>query len=615
MTAVELVQTGMEKAVGMTEELGVTMPVAETELLVPLTAFSFTCPKKQPSPDDRFWLGCLALQMAHEASIHRTDSRLKRPRDLPESVHHNLHLAGSFRVAALTGLHEFLVEFMEAVNVMIQEEYVQSASETSDDRMATYTKNTCRKSSALLGISASLPSWTGESVSTREMMRRIGGEIGILHQMVGDFLDYCPIDNTGKPKLQNFYNRIWTFVLGTQGMEWFDQLPQEAISIFFRRNNKPSMAEKALSHIKEKGAILLSRIQDVGAQPPIINIIHEWMDCCTRALQENSQARIMIPKAFRLPSELSHTITGAQIALQDQHLGDVSNWQKFFSANSRSFSFSARLFPPEERSLIIGIYAFCRFTDNLVDKDCGKVAQAYQRLDTWSQITQSAYHGYTTGISVADVVMRKMAEMKIPYSLVSELIEGMRMDVEPYTYRSMEDLRRYTYRVASVVGAWITYAFGIRDPWVLQRAHDLGHAMQLTNIVRDVGEDLSMGRIYLPADLMKSHNITSEVLEALKHQSPKMRSMPANYIALLEEIITEADGSYQSAYEGMPSLPPRLRRPIAVAAQVYRGIHKEVSLNGYNNLTRRAYTSLWKKTVLAREGLQRLKQISKTPNQ
>ena len=250
-----------------------------------------------------------------------------------------------------------------------------------------------------------------------------------------------------------------------------------------------------------------------------------------------------------------------------------------------------------------------------MDKDGDVKIQAYETLELWDQITHSAYHGCITGISVADVVMSKMSQMHIPYTLISELIQGMRMDIEPQTYHSMADLRGYTYRVASVVGDWITQAFGVRDPWVLERAHDLGHAMQLTNIIRDVGEDLAMGRIYLPADLMTSHNITPELLLNLKVQTGQSNRMPGDYVKLLEEIMAEADSAYDRAYEGIPFLPHRLRRPIAIAARVYRGIHDEVRANEYNNLTRRAFTSFRRKTVLARKGLKQLRQVSETQNQ
>lgn len=609
MTAVEFVRTEMAKVAVRVGELGIVIPSLDKELLFPIAAYSFLRSKGKSPPNDPFWLGCLALQMVQETTIHCTETRWELPQNTNESVHQCPHLTSAFRVATMMGMSEFLTEFIETVHARMH-----PPRETANDCLATYEKLAREKNGAVWGLSTSLSGWTDQGVSTLEIMREIGVEIGFLHQMVEDFLDYCPQENTQVPTLQTFHQRIWTFILGSQGMEWFDQLPQEAIDTFFHQNNGPSMAEQALSQIIEHSSALLIQIQNAGAQAPIIKIIQGWIDRCTHAFQKNNQTHIAHQPAFPLPRKLSQAIMGAQIALRAQHLDDVSYWRKFFSANSRSFSFSARLFPPEERSLIIGIYAFCRFTDNLVDKDCGRIAQAYQTLDLWDEITQAAYHGYATGIPVADVVMHKMAQMKIPFSLVSELIEGMRMDVEPYTYRSMEDLRRYTYRVASVVGAWITYAFGIRDPWVLQRAHDLGHAMQLTNIIRDVGEDLAMGRIYLPADLMQSKNISTEMLKKLKAQAPRIGRMPAGYIALLEEIMGEADAAYQRAYEGIPFLPPRLRRPIAVAAQVYQGIHHEVRENGCNNLTRRAYTSLWKKFALARKGLHQLKRTSENQN-
>ena len=161
--------------------------------------------------------------------------------------------------------------------------------------------------------------------------------------------------------------------------------------------------------------------------------------------------------------------------------------------------------------------------------------------------------------------------------------------------------------MASVVGAWLTQAFGVREAWVLERAHALGHAMQLTNIVRDVGEDLSMGRVYLPADRMKAHGVTAESLTAMSVRIRNGGTVDPGYVALLEEIMGVADSAYAAAYEGMPHLPPFFQRPVAVAAQVYRGIQDKVRANGYDNLNRRAYTTFREKVVLANRGLARLR--------
>lgn len=627
MTAVELVRDGILKGGALAEGLGMTMPRPRGKLLRPLTALCFVSPEQQKSLTEEFWLGCLAIQMVHEASLHHDDvldgglerrgsaTLLARKGIDASLLLGDLYLTSAYRIAAMTERKEFLTEFIEAVEVMVRGESIQDKPGTGVDHRARYEQIVRMKSGALFGIAAALPSWTDHADSTAAELREVGIELGVLYQMVDDFLDYCPAGDTGKPKLQDFNNKIWTFVLGSRGNEWFEQSPEEALEAFFTpANGKPSMAEEALKQIQERGSALLKQICDLGAQPPLTEVLSEWINKCSNAFRSGNHASLAVPQRPSVHSPLTQVVTTAQIAIRAQQLGDISDWRQFFARNSRSFSFASRFFPQKERSMINEIYVFCRFTDNLVDKDGDVKIQAYETLDLWDQITHSAYHGCTTGIPVADVVMTRMANLQIPYALISELIQGMRMDVEPQVYHSMKDLRRYTHRVASVVGDWITQAFGVREPWVLERAHDLGHAMQLTNIVRDVGEDLEMGRIYLPADLMTLHNITPELLLNLKARTGQNNQMPDDYVRLLEEIMAEANSAYERAYEGMPFLPPRLRRPIAIAARVYRGIHDEVRANGYNNLTRRAFTSFRKKTLLARKGLKQLRHVSETQN-
>jgi phytoene synthase len=124
--------------------------------------------------------------------------------------------------------------------------------------------------------------------------------------------------------------------------------------------------------------------------------------------------------------------------------------------------------------------------------------------------------------------------------------------------------------------------------------------MQLTNILRDVGEDLRMDRLYLPEDLMARFGIDRDLLEAkAKNGSPAF----PGYRRLLETLMADAESDYEMAFEGIPSLPAFFQGPVAVAASVYRGIHEEIRRNGYDNLNRRAKTSVLRKLVLGAQGL------------
>lgn len=628
MTVAGLVRAGLGRGAASAARQGVAIPPVRGKLLRPLTAFSFASAERRESPEERFWFGCLAIQMAHEASLQHDDvldsgfgrrntaTLLAREGPGAALLWGDLYLTGSYRVAGMTGSAEFLDDFIRAVEATVRGERKQGELRAVDDPRAFYEVVVRAKSGALFGAAAALPGWTGDvgpdrgALLSPEALRDVGTELGAFYQLVDDFLDYCPADDTGKPKLQDFNNRIWTFVLAGRGFGWFDRTPGEAVAEFFRAGSagsgRRSMAEHAMEHLEARGEALRGRLRGAGAGGELTDLVAGWIDRCNKALRAGSGATVAIPSDLPERPRVAAPSTVAHIVTRALALGAQSQWGRFFARNSRSFHFSSALFPPEQRSIVRGIYAFCRFTDDLVDEGSEPAVRLHEILDVWGDIARSAYEGRDTGIALADVVMGRMSELRIPFALASELIEGVRMDVEPCSYLSMKDLRRYTYRVASVVGAWLTQAFGVRDPWVLDRAHDLGHAMQLTNIVRDVGEDLAMGRIYLPADRMAFHGVTGESLPAMKARARGAGQMDPGYVALLEELMAEADAAYARAYEGMPLLPVHFRRPVAVAAQVYRGIHDQVRANGYDNLNLRAYTSLLAKIILGRQGLKRL---------
>lgn len=280
-----------------------------------------------------------------------------------------------------------------------------------------------------------------------------------------------------------------------------------------------------------------------------------------------------------------------------------------FAHHGRSFHFASRFMPPRERECVGAVYAYCRLTDDLVDEaGDASPAELYRQLDEWLACSRRAYSGDSSGVPIVDRVMGDMREKGIPFQYASELIAGMRMDVDPPEFRDLIELRTYTYRVAGVVGLWLTELFDVHDSWVLERAAALGHAMQLTNIVRDVGDDWRRGRVYLPTSLMRSYGITREDLGAMYRG--ERRVTPA-FRAAMEALMTTADVFYRSAFEAMPLLPPTFRRSVAVAAEVYRGIHTEVRRAGYDTITYRAHTRLPQKLFLATRGLGRLREATR----
>jgi phytoene synthase len=276
-----------------------------------------------------------------------------------------------------------------------------------------------------------------------------------------------------------------------------------------------------------------------------------------------------------------------------------------FAHNGKSFHFASRFMPARERDRVSTVYSYCRFTDDLVDEagDLSSI-ELHQRLDDWLARSQQAYAGEPSGIPVVDRAMSEMRERGVPFRYAAELIAGMRMDIDPIEFKDLGDLRIYTYRVAGVVGVWLTRLYGIDDPWALERAATLGHAMQLTNIVRDVGDDWRRGRVYLPTTLMRSYGLTREDLAAMYRGA---RPVTASYRATMEALMATADVCYDAAFEAMPFLPPTFRRAVAIAAEVYRGIHAEVRRADYDTISRRAHTTLGQKVILGARGLGRLR--------
>ncbi len=194
----------------------------------------------------------------------------------------------------------------------------------------------------------------------------------------------------------------------------------------------------------------------------------------------------------------------------------------------------------------------------------------------------------------------KWQRARVPFEYARDLVAGMRMDVHHQPYASLRELRVYTYRVAGVIGLWLTELYGVHDQRVLHHAAALGHALQLTNILRDVGEDWSRGRVYLPLDRLQAHGLEPADLGAMR---AGMMPVDDRFRALVEELMGIAEADYRDALAALPALPAFFARPVAVAAHVYRGIHDEIRGAGYDTLRRRAHTSLPRKLWLAVRGL------------
>lgn len=256
---------------------------------------------------------------------------------------------------------------------------------------------------------------------------------------------------------------------------------------------------------------------------------------------------------------------------------------------SKTFYFGSLLLPYHKRRAMWAVYSFCRYTDDLVDNVASLTsAQITARLDHWEMEARATLDGKVSQtLSHLLAWSHSVSTFKVPSEPPLELIEGCRMDLNKRRYANFEELRLYCYRVASTVGLMTAPIIGYADPIALKYAIDLGIAKQLTNILRDVGEDAHNGRIYIPLDEMQEFGYTEEeLLKGVINQQ---------FINLMKFQIERARRYYQQALPGIELLTKDSRLSIAVAANLYSRILDVIERNGYDVFTRRAYVPTHKK--------------------
>jgi phytoene synthase len=604
--------------------LDLPAPHLEGKLLRPLFALAMVPADLWSTLDERFWNGALAIQMVHEASLLHDDvldaavERRGRPTVVAEHglgralVLGDHYLTASYRAAAATGSFEFLTLFAEAVERTVAGEIAQGTAAGSVLTLPEYDAAILGKSGALFGAAAALGSTVG-SVGETRLRLGIGSRFGGLYQRIDDLLDYCTRAETGKPPLQDYRQGKWSWVLDLAGVTSFELEDDEvAKAIFGRRLDGSSAARDALGLLDDGQRDLLAHAVRAGADECTLGgLLRQWMDVASRAVSDEEVALgyarstpgTTIPnrrEGIEAPADLAQA--ESHVRQQAEGLGGPGEWAAYFGAHARTFHLAARLFPPREAELVAGLYAYCRFSDDLVDdpQDQPDRATLILRLEAWRRLSLDAFSGTETGIPLLDSVMFEARAQGVSERYPTALLDGIAMDLEPRRPATWEELERYTFGVAGAVGGWMTQLFGLHDPHLLERAHALGHGMQLTNIARDVGEDWQRGRVYLPDELLSAHGVTPSEIGAMVGQT---RPVSKAYRSLVEELLARADAYYEVAWPGIRALPPFFRRPVAAAASAYRGIHREIRRNDFDNLTRRACTSTARKILLAGAGL------------
>lgn len=275
---------------------------------------------------------------------------------------------------------------------------------------------------------------------------------------------------------------------------------------------------------------------------------------------------------------------------------------------AKNFYYAFVALPAPRRNAICAIYAFMRKADDLADDESLLREERRKRLDAW--LTE--WRGVAGGAEPADLVFLAVRDaverFAIPLSLLDELVAGVTMDLDhatgdaPDTYATFDDLYRYCYLVASVVGLVCIRIFGYQDQHAEKLAEKTGIAFQLTNILRDVAEDAERHRVYLPLDDLAKHNVS---LDSLLHRAPGTPPT-AQERALLAAIGQRAEEFYQSAKELLPLIDRESRPALWVLVSIYHALLKRIERADYDVFSRRASVPLAQKLGILAVGMARI---------
>jgi len=274
-------------------------------------------------------------------------------------------------------------------------------------------------------------------------------------------------------------------------------------------------------------------------------------------------------------------------SLSTQAKRDIAICRELLRLGSQSFYASSIILPREVREPASALYAFCRLADDAID-DGGDSAIAVHELHAR---LDRIYSGAPQNNAVDRAMAAVVHHYYIPQTLPAALIEGFEWDVAGRRYASLSELFDYAARVAGTVGAMMAMLMGVRAPDVLARACDLGVAMQLTNIARDVGEDALAGRLYLPLDFMNEVGLDAEEWLAAPVFTPAVGDVVAR-------LLEAADTLYARSTCGIAQLPVRARPGIYAARRIYAEIGRVVEKQGLDSVSSRAVVTRSRKLAL-----------------
>ncbi|MFL6659485.1 MAG: presqualene diphosphate synthase HpnD [Massilia sp.] len=254
-----------------------------------------------------------------------------------------------------------------------------------------------------------------------------------------------------------------------------------------------------------------------------------------------------------------------------------------------SFYYSFLFLPPERRRAITALYAFCREVDDTVD-ECTDESIARIKLAWWRTEVSAMYAG-TPSHPVMQALQPHLPVYELQEKHLQAIIDGMEMDLDQTRYLDYTAMQRYCWHVASVVGILSASIFGVTNPKTLEYAEKLGLAFQLTNIIRDVGEDARKGRIYLPVNELQQFGVTAADLLNARH-SDKFEALMAFQVARAQKV-------YDEAFALLPKEDRRAQRPGLMMAAIYRTVLDEIERDKFHVLNQRISLTPLRKLWLA----------------
>jgi len=266
----------------------------------------------------------------------------------------------------------------------------------------------------------------------------------------------------------------------------------------------------------------------------------------------------------------------------DKYTNAVESITKKFGT---SYYFATRFLPNDLRQATYALYSFFRIPDEIVDNSSlQNQADILSELEDWKSMWQKAYKDDSSVYPVLNLTSQVFKKYNIPYQYSLDFLKAMKQDVYTNRYNTYKDLQEYMYGSASVVGLIMSYVIGFNNDKALQYAPYLGEAMQLTNFIRDIGEDYKKrSRIYLPQEDMDKYNV--------KDRDIRDNKITVDFIKLIKFEIKRARSLYRKSDKGLKYLNKRGRFAVIMASRMYEAILDKVEQNNYDVLTKRARTS------------------------